>query len=775
MPISTVPVTGDVVLPDGAAFGAATLVFTLSQPDTESGIVVSGETSVDLDGASIPDDFELWRNTAGIRGTTWLVKVLANVTLANGEVVRRPYPLGRVQTGAAASYTLAELLDNPVPAEPSWNINLMGEETWRARGSVNPLDFGPATGSDDTSLVTAAHATANTENVPVSLVGIADLYVDADAQFAAYTSLDGAGCVVHFVDGTVTLSGSGDDEDLEDDELGFDDALIAWTFSDPDTGLVETIVDVGSDVGEIASTSLKLRSQYPVLGAWDGPGYAKIESGGTVVAANRRGATGTMKYRQAFSLSEHGKSVTGLHANLSSDTRVTLWRRANSERGQLTVSNLTLDITDCNALRAINIARNNCIVEGVSVVGTTATFSRHNLLRYDDVCDQIIKDFHARAFLNDPNKASRLINVVGGANFRHKNVTAFDGWGIVGTQQAQNFFYSSCTLNRIDIHNWGGDIDATDTDFEGYGITYGVVSGDITTRGCRFNNTKGVIAKRKDWAGECFDTIFTVDGAAIRFAEGSATVIDMSTWPAGSTETSCRLPDIAVRNIERLPEEDGLGAVTTTDVVAIKVSDTSLDVYAPTSIVVDGVTVPPLGRVQALAWPSEDLEPCDTGTATKVTISNIRARNVSGALAGSTVYGRPSAKTATGASAIYTFHRCDALTVENPTDAGGTEYYAWACNIARFKVGQRATHLDGCTYTAPLFVSPETAAQIGGPPAGGSGNNYTAISGGRVVANDFDFSNALAISGLLTRNHTPTWPTGCTSALAWSGFKHSSF
>jgi hypothetical protein len=108
--VSTVPVTGSIVLPDGSAFSGGVLYFTLSGPDTEDDVAVAGEYMTGLVGTSIPAGFEVWRNTAGVRGTSYQIKVLALVTLANGDTVRRPYVLGYGYVGDAASYTIAEVL-----------------------------------------------------------------------------------------------------------------------------------------------------------------------------------------------------------------------------------------------------------------------------------------------------------------------------------------------------------------------------------------------------------------------------------------------------------------------------------------------------------------------------------------------------------------------------------------------------------------------------------------------------------------------------------------
>lgn len=125
MSLDTVPVTGGPVLPDGSLVPGGKLLWSLSGVDTEgAAIVVPRAIEWDLDEAGlIPAGKEVWRNTAGLRGTFY--RLYLSDAVPNDATRRRPpVYLGTVQVGDAASYTLAELLNNPVPDVQSWNINL---------------------------------------------------------------------------------------------------------------------------------------------------------------------------------------------------------------------------------------------------------------------------------------------------------------------------------------------------------------------------------------------------------------------------------------------------------------------------------------------------------------------------------------------------------------------------------------------------------------------------------------------------------------------------
>lgn len=119
-------IQGRFALPDDADNIGATARFTLSGYDTEGADVIPPvEINADLaaDGA-LPDGFEIWRNTEGLRGTYYALQVTFKVRRPNGLLHERTIPLANIQVGAAASYDIADLLNTPVPDAPGWNVNL---------------------------------------------------------------------------------------------------------------------------------------------------------------------------------------------------------------------------------------------------------------------------------------------------------------------------------------------------------------------------------------------------------------------------------------------------------------------------------------------------------------------------------------------------------------------------------------------------------------------------------------------------------------------------
>lgn len=110
---SLVAITGNVTLPDGNDYANGVLVFELSGFETEgSDVIGTGVFTCTLSSGAIPANFEIWRNTEGLRGTYYTVSIRYSRTLADGSTMTAPTAvIGTITVGDEASYTLAELLD----------------------------------------------------------------------------------------------------------------------------------------------------------------------------------------------------------------------------------------------------------------------------------------------------------------------------------------------------------------------------------------------------------------------------------------------------------------------------------------------------------------------------------------------------------------------------------------------------------------------------------------------------------------------------------------
>ena len=118
-------ITGDINLSDGAQFTKASVKFTLSGFDSQVGSVVSPPPTIFvLDAGLMPPGAKLWQNVQGLRGTYYSVSLRVEVPQTSGHNKILEYDIGRIQVGEDPSYNIADLLANPVPDAPGWNVNL---------------------------------------------------------------------------------------------------------------------------------------------------------------------------------------------------------------------------------------------------------------------------------------------------------------------------------------------------------------------------------------------------------------------------------------------------------------------------------------------------------------------------------------------------------------------------------------------------------------------------------------------------------------------------
>lgn len=110
---TTATLTGTFTLPNDAAPDSAVLSVTLSAMDTDqnTGHVLpdDGSFTVALVAGAIPAGQEIWKNTAGLRGTHY--RATLAWTASDGRLLSRY--LGSFQVGDDASYDMADLLDQP--------------------------------------------------------------------------------------------------------------------------------------------------------------------------------------------------------------------------------------------------------------------------------------------------------------------------------------------------------------------------------------------------------------------------------------------------------------------------------------------------------------------------------------------------------------------------------------------------------------------------------------------------------------------------------------
>lgn len=645
--------------------------------------------------------------------------------------------------------------------------------------ALSPFEFGKLTYVDDTEVIRACLEYATENWLPVSFVGMQAVCVQGDGEITFHCpSLDWAGVPFEGVDAlkagtSFTLS----------------DFITAFVIADPDCDLVETTATVGVD---ILADELRYGSQYPLLTYLpDFRGYASIESGGDVVYGGKAVSgsftgVGTLEFIQPFKISRSGITNHPLSADLSGDTTVTVKRRADSERGQMRVTGLVADVSTFNNQCILRIERNNVVIDGVSLIGVLPDYNRNALLRTQNCCDVTFDHVGpwAMDLTTDPdeNKSSRMFNAYGCSEVRILNSVLLGGWGAIGSSDISGLHVKNCTINRVDVHGRGGNIFVTDCNIQELGVYYGCGFGEIVVTGGTYTNTKGLIYHRPDFPGGWFGGAWTVQNIRITNDTYDFSIVDCWTNPIGSENAVEELPWlINVQNAMRLPrvDVDSLDTApdptlaTLTRAIDIKVAADAVNVVAPMSFVVDGMTGSQRARFSAMRVALLDMRPQDTGIRSKATISNVAALYEGSSAAASTIYIPAAIKTvpAVGVDVDFTVADCQMLGIEAP-DGDDNTWTIADCAICRVHTGDEKVQITGGSLSVPVMLGAETTVPIGGAIV--DETKMTTLEGVRVFegADPWDLSQVGALHGVLiaSTDASTVLPAGVTAAMAYRGW-----
>jgi len=185
--LTTSTITGRVPLPNDATPTSAEVVFTLSAWDAEGGDVIPpASIRAPLTAtADLPDGFELWRNTEGLRGSHYIVTAYWKEAQRAGTVDRQ-VSLGVMQVGDDAEYALADLLAAGVdPATPSYWMSISEAQYADVISAVQSAEDAAALSeaARDASATASAASAAQSE--------VSRVYADASAS-AARSARDAA-------------------------------------------------------------------------------------------------------------------------------------------------------------------------------------------------------------------------------------------------------------------------------------------------------------------------------------------------------------------------------------------------------------------------------------------------------------------------------------------------------------------------------------------------------------------------------------------------------
>jgi len=171
---STVPLTGSVLLPDGTPLPNGQLRFQLTATDSDQisrevfpggGLIV-----IDLIDGEIPAGTEIWRNTAGLRGTAY--QIYQAWTDQDGRMQQRHMGLRTV--GDAASYTYAGLIDaDPPETANTYSMTITADEYQQALAARD--------GAGESATLSAAYAQTPEDTTVPGGAGYSALHYAAKA------------------------------------------------------------------------------------------------------------------------------------------------------------------------------------------------------------------------------------------------------------------------------------------------------------------------------------------------------------------------------------------------------------------------------------------------------------------------------------------------------------------------------------------------------------------------------------------------------------------
>lgn len=200
MALTTSTITGRVPLPDDASPKAAEVIFSLSGYDTEGNQVIPGGARarfvLEADG-SLPLGAKLWRNTEGLRGTSYRVTVRWSEPDRHSGAMARENDLGWVQVGDETSYTLPDLLANPAAPAPGW-YETVPREVWEDilgledRVEANELAISDETAARIAGDIASRDRANHTGTQPISTVSGLQAALDGKATAVQGSKADTA-------------------------------------------------------------------------------------------------------------------------------------------------------------------------------------------------------------------------------------------------------------------------------------------------------------------------------------------------------------------------------------------------------------------------------------------------------------------------------------------------------------------------------------------------------------------------------------------------------
>ena len=151
----------------------------------------------------------------------------------------------------------------------------------------------------------------------------------------------------------------------------------------------------------------------------------------------------------------------------------------------------------------MSITRSNVIIKDFTIMPTTATLSStaYNgcVFKVDRAYNVTFSNILAVNINND--FAGYIIHVKSGLKITIQNSTITGGWGAIGTANVKELTIRDCLLNRIDNHNYCGNITVDNCTITNKGIVLGFGTGLVNINKCTlYPSSDWIVALRGEYS-----------------------------------------------------------------------------------------------------------------------------------------------------------------------------------------------------------------------------------------------------------------------------------
>ena len=184
----------------------------------------------------------------------------------------------------------------------------------------------------------------------------------------------------------------------------------------------------------------------------------------------------------------------------------------------------TITIKGCNIkvnkkfasvqLLFMSITRSNVLVKDFTIIPTTATLSStaYNgcVFKVDRAYNVTFSNILAVNINND--FAGYIIHVKSGLKITIQNSTMTGGWGAIGTTNVKELTIRDCLLNRVDNHNYCGNVTVDNCTITNKGIVLGFGTGLVNINKCTFYpSSDWIVALRGEYLNPVKENNATVN------------------------------------------------------------------------------------------------------------------------------------------------------------------------------------------------------------------------------------------------------------------------